>query len=40
MTQMLAIAVRTVQRELAALQKQGILNREGTKGGRWIIVAK
>ncbi len=40
MAQTLAIAVRTVQRELAALQKQGILNREGTKGGRWIIVAK
>ena len=38
MAQVLAIAYRTLQRELATLQKQGLLIREGnTSASRWII---
>ena len=34
------VLVNIKRKAFAALQKHGILNREGTKGGRWIIVAK
>lgn len=39
MAQVLEIAYRTLQRELATLQKQGIIIREGnTSAGRWVVL--
>lgn len=40
MAQILSVTPRTIQRELAALQKQNIIKRDGTKGGQWILTAK
>ena len=37
MAQVAQIAYRTVQRELAAMQKLNVIRRDGTKGGIWIV---
>lgn len=39
MSEEMSVTSRTVERDLDALQKMGLLRREGaTKKGRWIIV--
>lgn len=35
LAQVFSVALRTMQRELALLQKQGFIRRDGTKGGQW-----
>ena len=35
----LGITGRTVQRHVAAMQKKGVLKREGTNKGKWVVVS-
>ncbi len=35
----LQITGRTVQRHVAAMQKKGVLKREGTNKGKWVVVS-
>jgi predicted HTH transcriptional regulator len=39
MSQVMSVVPRTVQRELAAMQKQGFIIHEGnTSAGRWVVL--
>ena len=39
MSEVLSVTQRTIERDLAAMQKQGIIIREGNvKSGRWVIL--
>ena len=41
MSEMLSVSQRTIERDLSALQKLGILKHEGKDNdGKWIIIAK
>ena len=41
MSEVLSVTQRTIERDLAAMQKQGIIIREGNvKSGRWVILQK
>lgn len=41
MSEVLSVARRTVERDLAAMQKMGVLVREGnTSAGRWVLRVK
>ena len=41
MSVVLSVASRTIWRDLAALQKMGVLLREGnTSAGRWVLLIK
>ena len=41
MSVVLSVVKRTIERDLAAMQKKGILMREGsTSAGRWVLLIK
>ena len=41
MSEVLSVVHRTIQRDFAALQKMGVLLREGnTSAGRWVLLIK
>ena len=41
MSEVLSVTQRRIERDLAAMQKQGIIIREGNvKSGRWVILQK
>ena len=41
MSVVLSVVHRTVQRDLATLQKMGVLLREGnTSAGRWVVIKR
>lgn len=41
MSEVLSVTQRTIERDLAAMQKQGIIIREGnTSAGHWVIIQK
>ena len=41
MSEVLSVTQRTIERDFAAMQKQGIIIREGNvKSGRWVILQK